>query len=207
MIEKKVSVIVCAVLLAITCVSLVACGNNDGGEENKKTVHDGTKWFTEEELSTKGLEGLTAPTGLSGDMKSSDAWYNDGYSFSQGCPNEDMFKTNAETYFLYFKTHYDGAFGKPRSEKISMDTNENWYIIEQKNDLSDYFDDNPSKLYKFYYVKNNTLDNGYFAKGSVWTFELRYEFVTDSNGYKFKLFIENADSSHNGIYTNYYKIR
>ena len=31
MIEKNVSVIVCAVLLAITCVSLVACGNNDGG--------------------------------------------------------------------------------------------------------------------------------------------------------------------------------
>ena len=58
MMEKKVSVIVCAVLLAITCVGLVACGNNDGGEENKKTVHDGTKWFTEEELSTKGLEGL-----------------------------------------------------------------------------------------------------------------------------------------------------
>lgn len=207
MLRKKVSIIVCAVLLAITCVGLVACGNNDGSEENKRPVRDGTKWFTEEELSTKGLAGLTAPTGLSGDMKSSDAWYNDGYSFSQGCPNEDMFKTNAETYFLYFKTHYDGAFGKPRSEKFSMDTNENWYIIEQKNDLSDYFDDNPSKLYKFYYVKNNTLDNGYFAKGSVWIFEIRYEFDTDSDGYKFKLFIESADSSHNGIYTNYYKIR
>lgn len=80
-------------------------------------------------------------------MNSSDAWYNDGYSFSQVCPDEETFKTNAETYFSYLKTHYDGVFGKPRSEKISMDTNENWYIIEQKGDLSDYFDDNPSKLY------------------------------------------------------------
>ena len=59
-------------------------------------------------------------------------------------------------------------FGKPRIEKYSMDTNENWYIIEQKNDLSEYFDDNPSKLYKFYYVRDNTLDNGYLVKGSVW---------------------------------------
>ena len=33
---------------------------------------------------------------------------------------------------------------------------------------------------------------------------LVYEFDTDAGGYKFKLFIENADSNHNGIYTNYY---
>lgn len=83
-------------------------------------------------------------------------------------------------------------FGKPRSEKFSMSTNENWYIIEQKSALSDYFDDNPSKLYKFYYIRDNTLYNGYFTKGSVWFFEMRYEFDTDVGGYKFKLFIENA---------------
>ena len=98
-------------------------------------------------------------------------------------------------------------FGKPRIEKSSLSTNENWYIIEQKNDLTDYFEDNPSKLYRFYYVRNNTLDNGYFVKGAVWIFELRYEFDTASNGYKFKLFIESADSTHNGIYTNYYKMK
>ena len=207
MFKKRLSMIICSVLLAITCVGFVACGNDNGGGETQKPLHDSTKWFTEEELSAKGLAGLTAPTGLSGEMNSSDAWYNDGYSFSQVCPDEETFKTNAETYFSYLKTHYDGVFGKPRSEKISMDTNENWYIIEQKGDLSDYFDDNPSKLYKFYYVRNNTLDNGYFAKGSVWIFEIRYEFDTASDGYKFKLFVESADSSHNGIYTNYYKMK
>lgn len=206
MLKKKLSMVVCAVILAITCVGLVACGSNDDNGESQK-FHDRTKWFTEEELSAKGLDGLTAPTGLSGEINSSDAWFNDGYSFSQVCPDEATFNANAETYFLYFQSHYAGMFGVPKIENISMSTDENWYIIEQKNDLSDYFDDNPSKLYKFYYVKNNTLDNGYFAKGSVWTFELRYEFDTDSNGYKFKLFIESADSSHNGIYTNYYKIR
>ena len=199
--------IICTVLLAITCIGLVACGNDDGSGETQKPLHDSTKWFTEEELSAKGLAGLTAPTGLSGKMNSSDAWFNDGYSFSQVCPDEEVFKTNAETYFSYLKKHYDGAFGKPRIEKFGMDTNENWYVIEQKNDLSEYFDDNPSKLYEFFYVRNNTSDNGYLVKGSVWIFEIRYEFDTDSDGYKFKLFIESADTSRNGIYKNYYKMR
>ena len=98
-------------------------------------------------------------------------------------------------------------FGKPRNEKHRLETNENWYIIEQQNNLSDYFGDNPSKLYKFYYVRNKALDNGYFVKGSVWIFEIRYEFDTDSDGYKFKLFVESADSTHNGIYKYYYKMR
>ena len=199
--------IICTVLLAITCIGLVACGNNDGSGETQKPLHDSTKWFTEEELSAKGLAGLTAPTGLSGKMNSSDSWFNDGYSFSQVCPDEETFRMNAETYFSYLKKHYDGAFGKPKIEKYSMDTNENWYIIEQKSNLSEYFDDNPSKLYKFFYVRNNTSGNGYLVKGSVWIFEICYEFDTDSDGYKFKLFIESADTSRNGIYKNYYKMR
>lgn len=61
-------------------------------------------------------------------------------------------------------------------------------------------------MYKFYYVRNDVLENGYFAKGSVWIFEIRYEFDADSNGYKFKLFIESVDSTRNGVYKNYYKI-
>ena len=207
MFKKSLSMIICTVLLAITCIGLVACGNDDGSGETQKPLHDSAKWFTEEELSAKGLAGLTAPTGLSGKMNSSDSWFNDGYSFSQVCPDEETLMMNAETYFSYLKKHYDGAFGKPRNEKYSMDTNENWYIIEQKNNLSEYFDDNPSKLYKFFYVRNNTSDNGYLVKGSVWIFEIRYEFDTDSDGYKFKLFIESADTSRNGIYKNYYKMR
>ena len=207
MFKKSLSMIICTVLLAITCIGLVACGNNDGSGETQKPLHDSAKWFTEEELSAKGLAGLTAPTGLSGKMNSSDSWFNDGYSFSQVCPDEETFRMNVETYFSYLKKHYDGAFGKPRNEKYSMDTNENWYIIEQKSNLSEYFDDNPSKLYKFFYVRNNTSDNGYLVKGSVWIFEIRYEFDTDSDGYKFKLFIESADTSRNGIYKNYYKMR
>ena len=87
------------------------------------------------------------PSGLSGEINSSDAWFNGGYSFSQDCPDEATFKSNAETYFSYFKTHYDGRFGKPTIEKFSLGSNENGYVIEQKSELSDYFDDNPSKLY------------------------------------------------------------
>lgn len=55
MLRNKLSIIGYTVLLSITCVSLVACGNNDDSGENKNPVHDTSKWFTEEELSLKGL--------------------------------------------------------------------------------------------------------------------------------------------------------
>ena len=79
--------------------------------------------------------------------------------------------------------------------------------LKQSNNIEDYFDDNPSKLYEFYYVTDNTLEDGYFKKGTVYTFEIRYEFDTNRNAYCFKLFVESADGSHNGMYTNYYKTR
>ena len=121
---------------------------------------------------------------------------------------------NLLAYNLYNQTGYSNTEDRNNIKKMlkvgidnMLTEKQRKCVIEQKNDLSDYFDDNPSKLYKFYYVRTNTLDNGYFAKGSVWIFEIRYEFDTASDGYKFKLFVESADSSHNGIYTNYYKMK
>lgn len=140
-------------------------------------------------------------------MSSDITWFNNGYSFSQPCPDKDTFELNAEIYFSYFKNHYDGKFGKPRIEKLSMDTNETWYVIEQKNSISEYYSDNPSALYDFYYVRNTDLDNGYFVKGSVWSFDIRYEFDTISNEYLFKMFIESADTNHSGTFKNYYRIK
>ncbi len=209
MLKKILSIFIGIFLSAIMCIGLVSCGNrtDNNNEGSQPALHDRTKWFTAEELMKKGLDELTMPSGLFGEINSSDAWFNDGYSFSQDCPDEATFKSNAETYFLYFKTHYDGRFGKPAIEKLSLDTNETWYVIEQKSELSDYFDDNPSKLYQFYYVRDNTLENGYFVKGSVWIFEIRYEIDTETNQYKFKLFVESADSSTNGVYSNYYKMK
>lgn len=64
MIKKRTHIICCAIFLAVACVGLVACGGGDSSGVSKK-IHDRTKWFTEEELSEKGLAGLTAPTGLS----------------------------------------------------------------------------------------------------------------------------------------------
>lgn len=209
MLKKILSIFIGIFLSAIMCIGLVSCGNrtDNNNEGSQPALHDRTKWFTAEELMKKGLDELKMPSGLFGEINSSDAWFNDGYSFSQDCPDEATFKSNAETYFLYFKTHYDGRFGKPAIEKLSLDTNETWYVIEQKSELSDYFDDNPSKLYQFYYVRDNTLENGYFVKGSVWIFEIRYEIDTETNQYKFKLFVESADSSTNGVYSNYYKMK
>lgn len=130
MFKKILSMIACAITLGVTCIGLVSCGDN---EEETTSQHDSTKWFTDEELSKVGLEGLTAPTGLTGKISSDITWFNNGYAFTQPCPDKDTFELNADTYFSYFKTNYDGKFGKPRIEKLGMDTNETWYVIEQKN--------------------------------------------------------------------------
>lgn len=205
MFKKILSMIACTITLGVTCFGLVSCGDNEGETTSQ---HDSTKWFTDEELSKVGLGGLTAPTGLTGEISSDITWFNNGYSFSQPCPDKDTFELNAEIYFSYFKNHYDGKFGKPRIEKLGTGTtNETWYVIEQKESMSEYYSDNPSDLYDFYYVRNTDLDNGYFAKGSVWSFDIRYEYDTISKEYLFKMFIESADTNHSGTFKNYYRIK
>lgn len=177
-----------------------------GGNLN---LHDSSKWFTETELSAVGLSNLTAPTGLNGEISSSDYWLNGGYSFSQPCDNADLLAENAEIYLNYFKTNYNGYFGHiSGNHGVIYGETETWYVLEQSNNLSDYFDDNPSKLYKFYYVTNHDTDKrGYFVTNSVYTLEIRYEFNVSTNQYLFKLFIEKADTSSNGAFSYYYKMK
>lgn len=207
---KKIIIMALCLSLVMTCGVFLAACNKGGGEGGGDTYvpRNSNQWFTEAELAKKGLSAFPAPTGLSGDMNSYLYWYNDGYSFSQACPDEETFTQNAETYFNYFKSKYNGRFGAidTRSYKFSPSTNEYYYNILQKADLSDYFSDNPSSLYKFYYVTDKTLEDGYLKADAVWTFEIRYEFDTTKNTYLFKIFIENARKSPNGVYTNYYKM-
>lgn len=207
---KKIIIMALCLSLVMTCgVFLAACNKGgDNGDNNKTQIRDDTKWFSEEELAKKGLSALPAPTGLSGDINSYLYWYNDGYSFHQACPNEDIFYENVEKYFAYFNEKFDGRFGTidTRSYKYSPSTNEYYYNILKKTDLADYFSNNPSSLYKFYYVTDTTLEDGYFKADAVWTFEIRYEFDTTKNTYLFKIFIENARKSHNGTFTYYYKM-
>lgn len=207
---KKIIIMALCLSLVMTCgVFLAACNKGgDNGDNNKTQIRDDTKWFSEEELAKKGLSALPAPTGLSGDMNSYLYWYNDGYSFHQACPNEDIFYENVEKYFAYFNEKFDGRFGTidTRSYKYSPSTNEYYYNILKKTDLADYFSNNPSSLYKFYYVTDKTLEDGYLKADAVWTFEIRYEFDTTKNTYLFKIFIENARKSDNGVKTYYYKM-
>lgn len=206
--KRKFAIILCAILSIILCFCLVACDDtdSDGGNDNSSPVRDNTKWFSQQELAQKGLDDLPQPSNLTGNLKTSVDWFNDGYSFSQSCPSEAEFYSNAQTYFDYFKTHYEGLFGKARIKMSSSD--EWWCLIETSMMLENYFDDNPSKLYKFYYVKDTTVgDDGYLLTGAVLTFEIRYEFDTTSNGYLFKMFVESADKSHNGMITYHYRLK
>ena len=59
-------------------------------------------------------------------------------------------------YFEYFKDNYDGRFGVTSIKAMGVDTDETWYYITQKSELSDYFSDNPSARYTLYYVTDNT---------------------------------------------------
>ena len=202
---KKIIIMALCLSLVMTCgVFLAACNKGGGnGDNNKTQIRDDTKWFSEEELAKKGLSALPAPTGLSGDMSSDLHWYNDGYSFHQACPDEDTFTQNAETYLNYFKSKYDGRFGAINAfslEKYSPSTNEYYYNILKKADLSAYFSDNPCPTYTFYYVTDTTLEEGYFKADAVWTFTIRLD-----DG-KLKIFIENAGKTRNGVYTNHYRM-
>lgn len=202
---KKIIIMALCLSLVMTCgVFLAACNKGGGnGDNNKTQIRDDTKWFSEEELAKKGLSALPAPTGLSGDMNSYLYWYNDGYSFHQACPDEDTFTQNAEAYLNYFKSKYDGRFGAINAyslEKYSPSTNEYYYKILKKTDLSDYFSDNPCPTYTFYYVTDTTLEDGYFKADAVWTFTIRLD-----DG-KLKIFIENAGKTRNGVYTNHYRM-
>ena len=202
---KKIIIMALCLSLVMTCgVFLAACNKGGGnGDNNKTQIRDDTKWFSEEELAKKGLSALPAPTGLTGNMNSYLYWYNDGYSFDQACPDEDKFTQNVETYFNYFKSKYDGRFGAITAfskEKYSPSTNEYYYNILKKADLSAYFSDNPCPTYTFYYVTDTTLEEGYFKADAVWTFTVRLD-----DG-KLKIFIENAGKTRNGVYTNHYRM-
>ena len=202
---KKIIIMALCLSLVMTCgVFLAACNKGGGnGDNNKTQIRDDTKWFSEEELAKKGLSALPAPTGLSGDMSSDLYWYNNGYSFHQACPDEDTFTQNAEAYLNYFKSKYDGRFGAINAfslEKYSPSTNEYYYNILKKADLSAYYSDNPCPTYTFYYVTDTTLEEGYFKADAVWTFTVRLD-----DG-KLKIFIENAGKTRNGVYTNHYRM-
>lgn len=169
-------------------------------EIQTSSSRDNNNWFTESELSKVGLSGLTAPSNCKGLMNTDIYWFNEGYSFSQECESEDVLVENATTYLNYFIDKYDNLFGYTRSYITGKDTFY-YYIINDKT-LSSYRSDNPSPLYKFYYITNQNVDDeGYFVKDAVWSFEIRFE---DN---KLKIFIENGNKNHSGMINFKYKIK
>lgn len=203
--KHKIFSLIMAVLLVLPAMFfLTACG---GGNNDNEKHRDTTAWFTSEELTSKGLTGLTAPVELTGDIYTYDGWYNNGYSFSQQCASKEIFEKNAGIYFEYFKNNYNGKFGVAKHHSSSMSTNEEWRYIYQKSTLDEYVTKKDKTQYRFYYITDTTLVDGYYKVGAVKIFELVYDFDTNKNSYVMKIFIEDADKSHNGIYTFYYVMK
>ena len=202
--KKKFLNVIIALILIIPALFFCGC-EDDEHHYGGSSSHNNASWFTEAELSKVGLTGLTAPQALSGDMHTSTSWFNDGYSFYQPCEDKTALALNAQNYLNYFQKNYYKQFGTASVWKSSSTAF--YYRIIQKNSIRDYFEDNPSDLYKFYYVTNTQSDeSGNFVSGSVYTLEIRYEKNSDSEPYMLKLFIEKADVSHNAQIKYYYSM-
>lgn len=210
---KKIIIMALCLSLVMTCGVFLAACNKGGGEGGGDTYvpRNSNQWFTEAELAKKGLSALPAPTGLSGDMNSYLYWYNDGYSFSQACPDEDTFTQNAEAYLNYFKSKYDGRFGTDDLEKIlTADDGQSCYRLVQETNLDKYYVKN-SKRYRFYYVTDTEatqqiFGQNYLKDDAVWQFEVLYDFDTNKNTYMLKIFIEIAGKNKSGKTINYYRL-
>ena len=194
-------------LLLSSLFALVSCDNEEEIIIGSKDTHNSSAWFTNEELKAVGLAGMSAPTGLTGALSSDIHWFNDGYAFNQACPSEDVMKENAQKYFDYFKANYEGRFGTATIHATSADFSTYWYYILPKTNLEDYHETNPSSLYKFYYVKDTELVDGYLKESAVWSFDIRYETSSTVDGYLLKIFIENASAAHNGAISYKYTLK
>lgn len=205
-ITKKYFAAIFAMMTVFACFCFSACGDGNGNSSGVTKGHDSSAWFTEEELEKVGLGGLGAPEGLAGVMTTDTHWYGDGYSFSQLCPEREKLEQTADVYLGYFKNRYGKNFGVAAFYAHGKTDNTFYYNIVPKSDLSDYYDDNPSSLYKFYYITDTSVaEDGYLTEDAVWSLDIRYEFDTSSEAYKLKIFIEKENKSSNGIYTYKYR--
>lgn len=188
-----------------SCFALMSCQNQTPSNPNN-SIEEHLSWFKEEDLEKIHLSNLKAPIKCDGDANVDTSWFNDGYAFSQPCPNEEVMNENAEIYFDYFKEHYNGTFGLAKTYMFGE--TENFYNIVPNDSLSKYHGDNPSPLYKLYYVSDTTLDSdGFLKDDAVYSFEIRYEINTSISKYMLKIFIEKANKSHNGVFTYKYNLK
>lgn len=191
-------------LLIFSSFALLSCGNDN--KKDIENIHDSKSWFTAKELSAIHLDNLPEPAQLQGEMNTSTTWFNEGYSFSQNCESVDLLTSNAKTYLNYFKTNYANKFGIAKSYAYADDAT--CYNIINKDNLTDYYDDNPCPAYKFYYVTNLTKgEDGYLLKDAVYTFEILYDLNTTTNNYQLKIFIEKANTNHSGTFTFKYNLK
>ncbi len=210
---KKIIIVALCLSLVMTCgVFFSACNKGDnGGGNNKTQIRDDSKWFSEAELSKKGLSALPAPTGLTGTMNTSVSWLLDGYSFTQPCPDKDTFTQNVETYFNYFNEKFNGRFGTNNLEMTGDGDKESFYKLVQETNLDKYSVNETKTRYWFYYVTDTEatqqiFGQNYLKDDAVWKFDVLYDFDTTKNTYMLKIFIENAGKAKNGKTINYYRI-
>ena len=78
------------ICLLISCLALVGCDDETHSISNNGELHDSSNWYSETELEKVHLPNLKAPMNCTGEMSTSTTWFNEGYSFYQPCPSEEV---------------------------------------------------------------------------------------------------------------------
>lgn len=65
--KKIFAITICLIIAIAACFGLVACGDTDDNEGGQSTpTRNDNAWFSQEELSARGLANLPAPQNLTG---------------------------------------------------------------------------------------------------------------------------------------------
>ena len=176
---------------------VIGCDNNppEQSQQELKT------WFTEDELKDVGLMGLKAPILCNGDISIDNNYFFGKYYFSQLANNEQSLEENANIILNYFIENYNNKFGIAKLYATNVESNIYIYNINLESDLEKFFDDNPSPLYKFFYIINDETDkDGYIVNGGVYSLEIRYE------NEKILILVDDESTNYNGTIQLKYKL-
>ena len=73
--KKIFAITICLIIAVAACFGLVACGDTDDNEGGQSTpTRDDSAWFSQEELSARGLANLPAPQNLTGKINTDIMW-------------------------------------------------------------------------------------------------------------------------------------
>lgn len=188
--------------VAILSVGILASCGDETGADVRPYVRDDTAWFSESELSSVGLKGLTAPSLSTTESMQTSAtgviWI---LTYKQKA-SEAEFNAYAEVVFSYLGKNYDTNYYGAESLYASGE-NDVYYKIETPESVSGCYTTNPNPRYEFYYATTKDIvgegTTAHFAADKVFKLTVDYSQET-----YLQLFVEYA-TDESSSFVAYYK--